>query len=1219
MRKKTGKILLPFFLIFLVIATAPMMLGLDPIRSGIIKSLEEQFNRPVRIEDMEWTWLPIPCLLFADAGIESSAISISLPEMKLYPAWSSLIRGKLAFSKIIFKSPLIKYSGSRTTDNSPNLRLQELRIDIENGTLILPPIDDIFTAEELSFSHINGQLKFLPEMVSLDFQFSGPLCQTALVFGTYRPQSGSYDLLLRGAGFNLAQCLSRLTTEQITLDETGMAMQVTIKGTGQGSFKASFAGNPPSLIVDPADKGKTILMGTSQFSLAKENDKLTLTIDSLEFVRPAFTISGQVNRTDPSIADATKPTWLLDLTATKIDLSQVRKTVLDLWGKSPTAQHVCDIVRGGTAHSARYRFHEAASGFEHIENMDLEMDIERATINVPATGLLLTEGSGPIAIRNGILSGSNLRASLEKSHGFNGSIRLDLKHGGDDFQLDLDIDADLAALPPVLDRLVKNQGFRNELHRFQNVSGRASGHLRMGNTFSDLNTFVTVDRVQTTAFYDRIAPANDADDWEISIVQGQLRILPREVNWNNVSASLGEQKIFSMSGKVNWQDDIRLDIDNLNASIESTSLYDKLQKKKVTPTVIADAVSFVTGKINIIDGSFHGPPATPEQWHYNLSLTSPGLRSSSPLLPAAVFTEALSATINENTISLPETDVSFMGQTQTVTGNFHHSQLQDWNGKIHIKGGINEDISAWLKERWLPPQLTPRLPAIVSGLTIEWDKDRTEISGAIHKDTPDSLPSLSFVLASEKDYLQLKNAEIHGLDDSGRLTFDLWKKEPQHFLMTWQGRLRHQTLDSLLARTTFLSGTLNGSFNMGGTRFPRITSFNGSATLDNLQWPLGEESITAELQKFSMTGKSKQVEINEISVTVGQQSFTGSGTLTLAASGPQLDMDISSDSFSQQTISRLTARWDRAEDTAEEQTASPYEVTGRIGFSVARYFPGDKIPFPSPREETEEDPVNSMTGRIKLFPENRNAIFLNNGDFCGLSISGSWYSEPSMAEDTLTVSTREPLLFEEFLPCLNISQDIIKGSVAVNAELKGNGKLSRGRLTLDSDKGRILRMTLLSRLFRIINITDLFTALELQDYETKGFPYSRLELHGHIDGDSFIIERLVVLGEGLNIFGRGSFSLSTFNADITLLIAPLKTVDAIISNLPVIGPAITGKDKAIATIPVGIRGNLLNPTITILPPDAVGDAVLNVVKETLMLPFTILRPVLEDNTTQQRP
>jgi hypothetical protein len=127
------------------------------------------------------------------------------------------------------------------------------------------------------------------------------------------------------------------------------------------------------------------------------------------------------------------------------------------------------------------------------------------------------------------------------------------------------------------------------------------------------------------------------------------------------------------------------------------------------------------------------------------------------------------------------------------------------------------------------------------------------------------------------------------------------------------------------------------------------------------------------------------------------------------------------------------------------------------------------------------------------------------------------------------------------------------------------------------------------------------------DLSKKGFPYSRFDIDTHIEKNKLILERAVVHGEGLNLFARGDMDMDDLNADITLLIAPLKSVDTLISKVPIIGEPIIGEDGSIVAIPVAIKGPLNDPKITALHPEAIGDAVLGLVKDTMMLPFNIFK------------
>lgn len=45
------------------------------------------------------------------------------------------------------------------------------------------------------------------------------------------------------------------------------------------------------------------------------------------------------------------------------------------------------------------------------------------------------------------------------------------------------------------------------------------------------------------------------------------------------------------------------------------------------------------------------------------------------------------------------------------------------------------------------------------------------------------------------------------------------------------------------------------------------------------------------------------------------------------------------------------------------------------------------------------------------------------------------------------------------------------------------------------------------------------------------------------------------------------------------------------------------------SIPVAVKGPIADPVITPMHPEAVGDAVLNLIKDTFMLPYNIFKPL----------
>jgi hypothetical protein len=118
-----------------------------------------------------------------------------------------------------------------------------------------------------------------------------------------------------------------------------------------------------------------------------------------------------------------------------------------------------------------------------------------------------------------------------------------------------------------------------------------------------------------------------------------------------------------------------------------------------------------------------------------------------------------------------------------------------------------------------------------------------------------------------------------------------------------------------------------------------------------------------------------------------------------------------------------------------------------------------------------------------------------------------------------------------------------------------------------------------------------------------------MDIDTHIHANNLVFDRAIIHGEGLNLFARGEIHLDDYDADLTLLIAPFKTFDSMISKVPIIGHPITGADGSLVNIPVAVIGPIADPTITPLHPEAIGDAFLNIIKGTFMLPYNILKPL----------
>ncbi|NOR06020.1 MAG: hypothetical protein GQ575_06905, partial [Deltaproteobacteria bacterium] len=440
-----------------------------------------------------------------------------------------------------------------------------------------------------------------------------------------------------------------------------------------------------------------------------------------------------------------------------------------------------------------------------------------------------------------------------------------------------------------------------------------------------------------------------------------------------------------------------------------------------------------------------------------------------------------------------------------------------------------------------------------------------------------------------------------------------------NLLLNWKGCLKGDTLDKILEENKILSGYIKGSCNLSYfLEDPSSVRLKGSVEASGLNWHWGVAEPIA-VKYANLAGHNSWTDIEELSLEINDELVMSKGRASFSKHNIDLDLDLKSDSLSWKNLSRLIDTYKekhRSPDRAPTPKSpnSPLSLTGRINFELDsfKYTSIKKAAFPDKDQKVTDYVWQPLTGQVKLLPQGKTAVSVSSGTICGLNTTGTWRSGPGPDLTNLVISTGhdEKLLFQDVLLCFGHDQDILEGPFVFNANIEGTlGNWQRGTVELRSSNGIIRRMTLLSKIFSVLNVIDLFSKNGLPDLLTEGFPFSQMDIKGIIKDNNLIIDHAIIKGKGLNLFGRGKIDLDDMDADMIVLVAPLKTIDTIVSKVPLLGKAIGGKDATIVAFPVKIKGQIKDPEVTVLSPDAVGGAIIDLVKNTLMLPFRILSPI----------
>jgi uncharacterized protein YhdP len=155
----------------------------------------------------------------------------------------------------------------------------------------------------------------------------------------------------------------------------------------------------------------------------------------------------------------------------------------------------------------------------------------------------------------------------------------------------------------------------------------------------------------------------------------------------------------------------------------------------------------------------------------------------------------------------------------------------------------------------------------------------------------------------------------------------------------------------------------------------------------------------------------------------------------------------------------------------------------------------------------------------------------------------------------------------------------------------------------------------LAKIFALLNVTEIFRG-KLPDLLEEGFAYNSMEAKGGFQDGRLVFEEAVVDGSSMDIACKGFVDPVNKKIDLTVLVAPFKTIDRIIRAIPLVGYLLGGK---LVSVPVRVTGDLEDPTVIPFSASAVGSELIEMMSRTLHLPFKIIQPLLPEEQEKELP
>lgn len=171
----------------------------------------------------------------------------------------------------------------------------------------------------------------------------------------------------------------------------------------------------------------------------------------------------------------------------------------------------------------------------------------------------------------------------------------------------------------------------------------------------------------------------------------------------------------------------------------------------------------------------------------------------------------------------------------------------------------------------------------------------------------------------------------------------------------------------------------------------------------------------------------------------------------------------------------------------------------------------------------------------------------------------------------------------------------------------------QGGLKLELENGVIEKANILSKIFSILNVSQLFKG-RVPDLKTRGLPYQKISATFQVKDGVASTEDFLVDSDAMRITAIGKVDLGKNWIETKVGVHPLGTVDTVLSNIPIAGYILTGKDKAFLSYVYEVKGDLNDPKIEAIPFKSLGEGLVGIFKRLLETP---LRPFQKNNAEKK--
>ena len=1012
-----------------------------------------------------------------------NGLNLSIEFLKFNFDIQQLLQGKINVNQIVIERPEIRsfLIQAKPFDFSINILASKTIQDLKKKIFTFLPEHQ--TSVELRFK--NAITQYFEQMDGSIFLSKEK--EEILLNTTIKDLKFSPEYFLK-AGFNKYSDL-----DSIELDQIKIFANINSKGELEG--RCTFIA--PKLL----SKNKDLLFESniieSSFKINEDGYQSILTPFKLNYPEGIIGVQFETSRI--------KKKSVLRFTGTHIHIAPARQMSQRIFKDNKIVKNIFQIVRTGIVPKVVVSFQSKnLKDIFNANNLKLKGNIEKGSVNIPATNLSATGVNGYANINNGILDINTKTAIIQNSKLEKGHLSIDLlNHKNLPFQGEFSLDIDLALIPQTLISLLPKTFLARELSLVHDVKGRSKADLTLllEPEAKDLVVKINAPDLSLTGYYDRI-PGN------ISLESVSFNYEPDKIILKHLNANINNNKIYDFNTLINFKfkNDAWIKIQSGSGYIELSSTIPWLRSYKKTRDIISPVIDG-KGKIHFNSIELSGPVLKPELWKYELKGTS----------------SAINITMQENQKQIQDLSCGY-----EVSNKFF--KMKNFNSKIH-------DIS------WMDHLIEKKH---LDSISIPFD-----------------LENGNFELGTKTSYLKTDLKFSSG----PTIFIDLKGETPASFFLN--------SLKILDKPTSKAAITFN--YKKEKTLF----DFKGKLNTTTLNKLIKKDSFWSKKIKDITDGKSILIQSDKdsnLDITIKTIDLTSI--------------------FSQHKIA--------LPQTSSQKITSP-QITSPQSTLIDKWLIPDKIiHFKTDKLKIKKFTFTNIDTQL-LLKKDFSQIKLNKAFLCDLEASGSinFKKDSIHADIPFKASNKDNI--QDLFTCLLKKDDFMDGQYSLTGDLKSNSLNKNflneltGGFIFNAEKGRIYKLTLISRILSILNVSKIFKG-KTPDITQNGFAYNKIVIEADIKDSIIYLTKAIIDGRDMALIFSGWIDPANDTLDLTCLVAPFKTIDLIIKKIPIVNTLLGGR---LVSVPIKASGKLSDPVVVPLHPSAVGDGLISMMSDILKTPVKL--------------